>query len=95
MMEKLQESPDPVVTTLRLSPGKHKQLKLAAAARGKSVQRALQEAVDLWLFVSPGSGLGARRSKSPRGILKDTDVFALRRQERRRELERDAKLLKT
>ena len=41
--------PSLVVTTIRLSPDKHRQLKLTAAARGTSIQRVLEQAIDQWL----------------------------------------------
>lgn len=38
-----------VETTIRLAPDKHRRLRMAVAERGLSLQKAVEQAIDLWL----------------------------------------------
>jgi hypothetical protein len=54
-------SSDKVVTTLRLTPAKHRELRVAVAGRGTSMQKVLEQAIDSWL-IREGDGRTGRGS---------------------------------
>ena len=64
---------------------------MAVAERGMSIQKALEQAVSLWLYKDADSGEARQSGVSLRGILRDTKVLEIREEERRKELARDAR----
>ena len=64
---------------------------MAVAKRGMSIQKALEQAVSLWLYKDADSGEARQSGVSLRGILRDTKVLEIREEERRKELARDAR----
>ena len=84
-------SSDKVVTTLRLTPAKHRELRMAVASRGTSMQKVLEQAIDSWLIREGDERRANRPRLRLRGILRGTDVLQLRKKERRAEIRRDRK----
>lgn len=82
------------VTTLRLPALAHRELRLAAARRGTSIQKALEKAVRLWLLTGDAPRVEQDEGLALEGILSGLDVEAARRRERRKELTRDARRIR-
>jgi hypothetical protein len=82
-----------VVTTLRLPEDKHRVLRMEVVRRGTSLQKALEEAIEIWLRTA------SRQTRKPltgmrlRGLLRDTNVMEIREEERRKELAHDRERL--
>ncbi len=80
-----------VAITLRLTPAKYRQLRIAVASRGTSMQKALEQAIESWLVSGTEGGPESRPRLQLRGILRGTDALQLRKKERREEIQRDRK----
>ena len=78
-----------VVTTLRLPQAKHKRLRLEVIRRGTSLQKALEQAIDVWLSGTPQPRARRLPGLRLRGILRDSRLMEIREEERRQELARD------
>ena len=83
-----------IVTTLRLSPSKHRRLRLAVARRETSIQRALESAIDLWLAAPDKNMVSEESGMELEGMLAGVDALGALKQERRQELARDARKLR-
>jgi hypothetical protein len=83
-----------VVTTLRLSPSKHRRLRLAVARRETSIQKALESAIDLWLAAPDKNMVSEESGMELEGMLAGVDALGALKQERRQELARDARKLR-
>jgi hypothetical protein len=81
---------DTVITTFRLASARHRELRVAVASRGISMQRALEEAIARWLREGAHAA-PAETGASLKGILRGTRVMELRQHERRAEMKRDAR----
>ncbi len=78
-----------MVTTLRLPQAKHKRLRLEVVRRGTSIQKALEQAIDVWLKGTPPQPARRLAGLRLRGVLRHSPVMEVREQERRQELARD------
>ena len=76
---------------MRLTPAKYRQLRIAVASRGTSMQKALEQAIESWLVRETDGRRADRPRLQLRGILRGTDVLQLRKKERREEIRRDRK----
>ena len=83
-----------IVTTLRLSPSKHRRLRLAVARRETSIQRALESAIDLWLAAPEKNTVSEQSGMELEGMLAGVDALGALKQERRQEFARDARKLR-
>jgi len=77
----------------RLDESKHRQLRMALASQGLSLQKALEQSVDQVIARSGYRSELDYRPDDLMGILANTDVMELRDQERSEELDRDRKRL--
>jgi hypothetical protein len=89
-----QERERSIVTTLRLSPSKHRQLRLAVARRETSIQKALESAIDLWLAAPEKNTVSEEAGLALEGMLADVDPLGALKKERREEFARDARKLR-
>ena len=78
-----------VVTTLRLPEDKHRVLRMEVVRRGTSLQKALEQAIEIWLRITPGQTSKPLAGLRLRGLLRDTRVMEIREEERRKELAHD------
>lgn len=79
------------VLSVRISQAEMRRLKSLAATRGMSVQKAVQEALDLW--ETQVSAPAAVPSDDLRGSLTGVDILALRREEKEKEMGKDRRRL--
>jgi hypothetical protein len=79
---------------LRLSPTKHRQLRLAVARRETSIQKALESAIDQWLAAPDKSTVSEESGMELEGMLAGVDALGALKRERRQELARDARKLR-
>jgi len=82
-----------VVTTLRLPEDKHRVLRMEVLRRGTSLQKALEQAIEIWLRTAPGQTSKPLAGLRLRGLLRDTRVMEIREEERRKELAHDRERL--
>jgi hypothetical protein len=82
-----------VVTTLRLPEARHTQLRLEVVRRGTSIQKALEQALEVWLRAVPCQPAKPLRGLRLRGMLRGTKVMEIRERERRKELAGERKRL--
>ena len=75
------------VLSVRVSEAEMRRLKSLAANRGISVQKAVQEALDLW--EAQVSSPVTQASDDLRGSLAGVDVQAMRREEKDKEMGKD------
>jgi hypothetical protein len=78
-----------VSVAFRLEESKRRQLRVALARQGLSMQKALEGSVDEVIARSQYQGDDARRPEDLMGLLADTKVMEMREMERREELGRD------
>lgn len=78
-----------VTVAFRLDESKHRQLRIALASQGLSLQKALEQRVDEIIAQGQYRSDLAQRPADLMGILADTGVMELREQERRAELNHD------
>jgi len=83
-----------IVTTLRLSLRKHRQLRLAVARRETSIQKALESAIDLWLAAPEKNAVSEQSGMELEGMLAGVDALGALKRERRQEFTRDARKLR-
>jgi hypothetical protein len=83
-----------IVTTLRLSPSKHRQLRLAVARRETSIQKALESAIDLWLAAPEKNTVSEESGMALEGMLAGVDALGALKKEHREEVARDARKLR-
>lgn len=82
-----------VSVAFRLDESKHRQLRMALASQGLSLQKALEQRVDQMIAQWQYRHELAPRPADLMGILADTGVMELREQGRRAELNRDRERL--
>ncbi len=78
-----------VKTTIRLSPDKHRRLRMAVAERGLSFQKAVEQAIDPWL-----AGINHPEPSSPdflrwQGALQGSGILQEHEREHREEILRN------
>ena len=82
-----------VSVAFRLEESKHRQLRMALASEGLTLQKALEQSVDQVIARSRYRDETAYRPVDLMGILANTGVMELRDTERSEELDRDRKRL--
>jgi hypothetical protein len=82
-----------VVATVHLREATYKALRLEAARRGTSIQKALEQAIETWLRTAPERIRKPLAGLRLRGMLRNTKVMEIREEERRTELARDRQRL--
>lgn len=75
-----------VVATVRLPEATYKALRLEAARRGTSIQKAPEQAIETWLRTAPERIRKPLAGLRLRGMLRNTKVMEIREEERRKEL---------